>query len=151
MTPISLACRNKQNKARPYACLFYNYQFRVEDRETFAADPGVALSWGMNSLGLAHIASLAVTLRQNFEATATSRTDRSNAVDVAVPSTTDLADIVRTWAEDAAEVAQQGGFAPGEREEIPHAWINGGISGYIATLCTTVHRGICGREVARRR
>lgn len=108
-------------------------QLWVEDDETFAADPGVALSWGMNTLGLSHVASLAISLRQAFGAV-TSTSGSSGDACTMVPATPELANVVKAWAEKLTVRAQRG-----PREEIPSVWIKvDNVDGYIRALCRAV-------------
>lgn len=123
----------------------------MEDDETFAADPGVALSWGVNALGLSHIASLAITLRQTLGAV-TSASGSSDDVHVIVPATPELADVVKAWAEEAAVRARQGGLGGGPEEEVPPAWIKGdNTDGYIRALCNAVGPAGSGKTFQWRR
>lgn len=111
----------------------------MEDDETFAADPHVALPWGMSGLGLPHIASLANSLRRNLE----------KRVDEGYGGTTppaDLARAVRAWLR--SEMTEERG--QGLRKEIPPTWTDAS-SGYVEVLCRAIATGTNGDNVSWRR
>lgn len=113
-------------------------QLVVEDDETFAADPWVALPWGMNGLGLHHIVDLAAILQSSFGAGAGEARG--------VVSATDLAHVVRAWANSVVTEDS----ATGTNEDVPLAW-TGEASGYVETLCRAMGFGTTGDEVPWRR
>ncbi|CAN0495594.1 unnamed protein product, partial [Ectocarpus sp. 12 AP-2014] len=103
----------------------------VEDDETFAADPFVALPWGMNGLGLPCIASLANSLQRSL----------SGAVGVpgsiAVVAVADLSRAVRAWLH--SEITERN--REGIMSDIPRAWISSS-NGYVDTLCSATAGGM---------
>ena len=111
----------------------------VEDDETFAADPHVALPWGMSGLGLAHIASLANSLRFDLE----KRVDEGCGGTIPAE---DLARAVRAWL--SVETTEERG--EGLREEIPPAWTDV-TNGYVEVLCRAIATGTNGDHVSWRR
>lgn len=102
----------------------------MEDDETFAADPYVALPWGMSGLGLPHIASLADALRRTLSE------DESGNGEAATVPVAHLSLAVRAWVQSHA--AEDSG--DGERGGIPRAWISPS-GGYIDTLCRAIATG----------
>ena len=117
----------------------FRTQLWVEDDETFAADPHVALPWGMSGLSLAHIASLAHSLRLSLEKRA--EEGRGGTTPAA-----DLAHTVRAWL--LSEMAE--GRGEGLREEIPPTWTDV-INGYVEILCRAIATGTNGDNVPWRR
>lgn len=115
-------------------------QVWVEDDETFAADPYVALPWGMSGLSLPHIVSLTRTLRRSF---AGAEGDAGGTILMPV---SELSSAVRTWSH--SERIESNG--DGEREDIPRAW-TGPSSGYIETLCGAIAGGVNTDKVSWRR
>lgn len=104
-------------------------QIRVDDSDTFAADPGMALSWGRNKLSLEHIASLAASLRGSFPAADFGTLGKS---------TLTLPTAVKAWV---------GAYTGGSRvigieteNELPPSWtVEAG--GYVDSVCEAVMRG----------
>lgn len=92
----------------------------------------------MNALGLAHITSLAVTLRQTLEG---ANTRRDNNV-MPVP---ELSLVVRAWADEAGAAARAGEAT----EDVPPAWITD-ANRYVEALCQAIGR-LRGSEVPWRR
>ncbi|CAM9183230.1 unnamed protein product, partial [Hapterophycus canaliculatus] len=107
--------------------LKYGIPVWVEDDETFAADPYVALPWGMNGLGLPHIASLADTLRRSL-----SEAEGGDGETATVPIP-DLSRAARAWLQSqAADNSKEEGGA-----DIPRAWMSPS-GGYVDTLCGAI-------------
>lgn len=111
----------------------------VEDDETFAADPYVALPWGMNGLSLPHILSLARTLRRGFAG-------QDEALVTTIVPISDLSSAVRAWAR--CEGIENNG--DGEKQDIPRAWTVPS-SGYIDTLSRAIAGGASADTVSWRR
>lgn len=105
-------------------------QVWVEDDETFAADPYVALPWGMNSLSLLHIMRLARTLRRGLGGA-------GEAVGTTLMPVSDLSSAVRAWSQ--SEMTESNGDR--EREDIPRAWTIPS-NGYIDRLCGAIAGGV---------
>lgn len=115
-------------------------QVWVEDDDTFAADPCVALPWGMSGLSFHHIISLARTLRRGLAGV---EVEASGATFLAV---SDLSSAVRAWSQSERMESNR----DGEREELPRAWIVPS-SGYIDTLCEAIAGGTNMDRVSWRR
>lgn len=111
----------------------------MEDDETFAADPNVALPWGMSGLGLANIANLANSLRRNLE-------ERADEGGGGKKSAADLARTVRAWVR--SDVTGERGEGP--REGTPPAWTDV-TNGYVETLCRVIATGPNGDDVSWKR
>eukprot|EP00903_Cladosiphon_okamuranus_P008129 g7829.t1 len=92
----------------------------IEDDETFAADPCVALPWGMCGLGLPDVVDLARALSRSFES-------GPRGAEVAV---SDLSRVVKAWSHSKATMNNRNGGG----EELPQAW-TGPSTVYIDTLC----------------
>ncbi|CAM9267910.1 unnamed protein product [Ectocarpus sp. 4 AP-2014] len=103
----------------------------VEDDETFAADPFVALPWGMNGLGLPCIASLASFLQRSLSG-AEGIPGNNTVVAVA-----DLSRAVRAWLH--SEITERN--REGIMSDIPRAWISSS-NGYVDTLCSATAGGM---------
>lgn len=113
-------------------------QLWVEDGETVAADPYVALPWGASCLGLSRIVSLTVALRDGLRSEA-------GGVARAIPAV-ELARLVRTW---TGSLSTEGhGEVVGE--EIPPTWISGS-NGYLEALCRGIGLGVGNDDVSWRR
>ncbi|CAM9645345.1 unnamed protein product [Scytosiphon promiscuus] len=99
----------------------------VEDDETFAPDPFVALPWGMSGLGLPQIASLADTLRRSLSEAGGCPTE------AALVPVLDVSRAVKTWSRLQAAGENGGGVGGG----IPQAWVS--PSGeYTNVLCGAI-------------
>ncbi|CAM9610693.1 unnamed protein product [Ectocarpus fasciculatus] len=103
----------------------------VEDDETFAADPFVALPWGMNGLGLPRIDSLTDSLQRSFSGA--EGVPGGNTV-VAVA---DLSRAVRAWLH--SEITERN--REGMMSDIPRAWTSSS-NGYVDTLCSATAGGM---------
>lgn len=114
-------------------------QVWVEDDETFAADPYVALPWGMNGLSLPHIISLARALRRGLAG-------QDEAVGTTLVPVSDFSSTVRAWALSEG-IENNGG---GEKQDIPRAWTVPS-SGYIDTLSRAIAGGASTDTVSWRR
>eukprot|EP00752_Nemacystus_decipiens_P011065 g9831.t1 len=103
----------------------------IEDEKTFAADPCVALSWGMCGLGLPDVMGLAHALRRGLMGAGSEARG-------AVVAVSDLSRAVSTWTHS------------GSREDLPKAW-TGSSTGYVDALCEAIAGGTNTGEVPWRR
>ena len=104
----------------------------VKDNETFAADPRVELSWGLSSLGLAQIASLAHALRSTLP-----NSGSGCGTPDSIVSAADLARTVLSWSRSTANDHSRSGSSA---DEIPVAWTDGS-GGYVEALCRAIGWG----------
>lgn len=109
----------------------------IEDYETFAADPNVALPWGMSGLGLPHITNLARTLRCNL-------TRAEGEAMATMLRVSELSQLLRAWSNS------EGSKFDGGKEELPRAWTTSN-TGYIDKLCEAMTWGNTTGEVPWRR
>ncbi len=109
----------------------------IEDDETFAADPNVALPWGMSGLGLPHITDLSRTLRCSLTRA------EGEAVGTMLRGS-ELSQVLRAWS-NSARTKFDGG-----KEELPRAWTSSN-TGYIDKLCEAMTWGNTTGELPWRR
>lgn len=99
----------------------------MEDDETFAANPYVALPWGMSGLGLPQIVSLADTLRRSLTEA------KDGTTEALMVPVLDLSRVVRAWSQSQANE----NIKDGEEGGIPRAWVSPS-GGYIDVLCGAI-------------
>lgn len=103
----------------------------MEDNETFAADPHVALPWGMSGLDLDQIASLAHALRSTF----TGASGGESGIPYSTVPVKDLARAVLAWSDSAA--IERRGIRSMGGNQVPPVWVRG-TGGYVEALCRAV-------------
>lgn len=114
-------------------------QVWIEDDETFAADPYVALPWGMCGLGLPDIMDLTRALRWSLIGV------ESEARGAAV-AVSDISRAVRAWSHSEGTTNNR----DGGKEELAQVW-TGSSTAYIDTLCEATAGGSNTGDVPWRR
>lgn len=139
------SCNNPRSFVEP-ARTHRPPQLWVKDDETFAADPYVALPWGMRGLDLSHIASLASTLKNSLGVGAEQKGTTGATTNETMVPVAELVHKLRTWSDSVAtdasgEVTRTEAPAAGFREN----------RGYVETLCRSIGAGANANEVPWRR
>lgn len=114
-------------------------QVWIEDDETFAADPHVALPWGMCGLGLPSIIDLTHALGRSL-------VGAKGEARGAVVAVSDLSRAVRAWSHFKGTMNNENGRG----EELPQAWADPSAA-YIDTLCEATAGGTNTGKVPWRR